>query len=151
LVIIDEAYADFCEQMPKAKYGSPNVLVLKTLSKSLALPGSRFGYAFGHEVLINEIQNLRPAQVSLPGIESNLISILDEIPNHVKRMNATKAYIEKNYDCIPSHANYVLIKNYEKFARHFHVKELDGHCRMALINRNMVTKNALDKEHPFFD
>ena len=43
------------------------------------------------------------------------------------------------------------IKNYEKFTRHFHVKELEGHCRMALINRNMVTKNALDKEHPFFD
>ena len=151
LLIIDEAYADFCEEMPKAKYGSPNVLVLKTLSKSLALPGARFGYAFGHEVLINEIQNLRPAQIALPGIDDNLISILDEIPNHVKRMNATKAYIEKNYECIPSHGNYVLIKNYEKFNRHFHVKELEGHCRMALINRNMVTKNAINKEHPFFD
>jgi len=149
LLIVDEAYGDFCE-MPERKLGSAKLLVLKTLSKSIALPGARFGWVIGHEPIIHEIQNLRPAQVCVGGITRNLISILDEIPHHVKRMNQTKAYIEKNYNCIESHGNYVLIKNYEKFARHYHLKEFDEHARMALINRSMVTKSALDKEHAFF-
>lgn len=150
LVIVDEAYADFCDT-PEIKLGSPNVLVLKTMSKSVALPGIRFGWAIGHEVIIHELQNIRPAHVCIGGISENLESMLNDIPDHVKRMNQTKAYIEKTYSCIPSHANYVLIKNYEKFAKHFHLKKLDGHARMALINRSMVTKSALDKEHAFFN
>jgi len=150
LVIIDEAYADFCE-VPKVKLGQPDVLVLKTMSKSLALPGIRFGWAIGHEMLILELQNMRPAHVSIGGIDENLVSMLDEIPHHVKRMNQTKAYIEKTYQCIPSHGNYVLIKDYDKFTKQFHLKEFEDHARMALINRSMVTKNALNKEHPFFD
>jgi len=150
LVIIDEAYGDFCET-PSVKLGTPNVLYLKTMSKSLALPGIRFGWAIGHEALIYEIQNLRPAHVCIGGVAENLPSMLDEIPHHIKRMNATKTYIEKNYACIPSHGNYVMLKNYDKFTKHFHLKEFDGYGRMALINRNMVTKSALNKEHPFFD
>jgi histidinol-phosphate/aromatic aminotransferase/cobyric acid decarboxylase-like protein len=149
LVIVDEAYGDFCD-MPERKLGSSKLLILKTLSKSIALPGARFGWAIGHEPIINEIQNLRPAQVCIGGMTRNLVSILDEIPHHVKRMNQTKAYIEKNYNCIESHSNYVLIKNYEKFIRHYHLKEFDDHARMSLINRSMVTKSALDKEHAFF-
>ena len=150
LIIIDESYADFTT-VPEVKLATPQFLVLKTLSKSIALPGARFGWAIGHEVMIHEIQNMRPAQVCIGGMENELVSILDEIPNHVKRMNQTKAYIEKTYHCIPSHGNYVLIKGYEKFQRHYHLKELDGHARMALINRSMVTKSALDKEHAFFN
>ena len=150
LVIIDEAYGDFCET-PSVNLGSSNVLYLKTMSKSLAMPGIRFGWAVGHEPLIFEIQNSRPAHVCIGGLAENLPAMLDEIPHHVKRMNATKAYIEKTYTCIPSQANYVLIKGYEKFSKHFHLKEFEGHARMALINRNMVTKSALNKEHPFFD
>lgn len=150
LVIVDESYADFTE-VPEKKLGSHQLLLLKTMSKSIAMPGIRFGWAVGHEILINEIQNLRPAQVCIGGMDYNLPSMLSEIPHHVSRMNQTKTYIQKNYDCIPSHGNYVLIKNYEKFQRHFHLMEFDGHARMALINRSMVTKNALDKEHAFFD
>ena len=150
LLIVDEAYADFTD-MPKTKFNT-KTMILKTMSKSLSLPGIRFGWAIGYEPIIAQIQNMRPAQVCIGGVEDQLINMLDEIPHHVNRMNQTKKYLEKNYNCIPSHGNYILIKNSDKLQKFFKMKELnDGVMRMALINRQFVTKNALDKDHPFFN
>jgi histidinol-phosphate aminotransferase len=53
LLVVDEAYADFApaSAIPAVR-GKPNVLVLRTLSKSCSLAGIRFGYAVGPKDLI---------------------------------------------------------------------------------------------------
>jgi histidinol-phosphate aminotransferase len=60
LVLIDEAYVDFAEKNCLAlakKY--PNVLILRTLSKSLSLAGARLGMAFGHPKVMEQLHKVK--------------------------------------------------------------------------------------------
>ena len=60
VVVIDEAYVDFAPHscLPLAdRY--PNVLVLRTLSKSYALAGMRIGFALGSEELIEALDSVK--------------------------------------------------------------------------------------------
>ena len=60
VVVVDEAYVDFggtsCYKMI-ADY--PNLLVVRTFSKSRCLAGARLGYAFGSEELIEDLEKLK--------------------------------------------------------------------------------------------
>src|ERR1700722_1725974 len=59
-VLIDEAYVDFAEKNCLAlakKY--QNVLVLRTLSKSLSLAGARLGMAFGHPKVMEQLYKVK--------------------------------------------------------------------------------------------
>ena len=60
LVVIDEAYTDFAgwNNMELART-LPNVLVLRTLSKSFSLAGIRLGYLVGPEPLIGALMKLK--------------------------------------------------------------------------------------------
>ncbi len=60
LVLIDEAYVDFAEKNCLAlakKY--PNVLILRTLSKSFSLAGARLGLAFGHPQVMEQLYKVK--------------------------------------------------------------------------------------------
>ena len=53
LLVVDEAYVDFAREHALGLVGRlPNVLVLRTLSKSFSLAGLRVGLAFGHPDLL---------------------------------------------------------------------------------------------------
>lgn len=54
-LIIDEAYADFADHNALLLAHRPNVIVTRSLSKSYALAGIRFGYAVGEPALIQEL------------------------------------------------------------------------------------------------
>lgn len=60
LVLIDEAYVDFakddCLDIARA---CPNVLVLRTLSKSFSLAGARLGFALGHPQVIAQLMKVK--------------------------------------------------------------------------------------------
>lgn len=60
LVLIDEAYVDFakdnCIAIAKA---CPNVLILRTMSKSFSLAGARLGYVFGHPEVIGQLMKVK--------------------------------------------------------------------------------------------
>jgi histidinol-phosphate aminotransferase len=60
LVLIDEAYVDFakhnCDSFAR-KY--PNVLILRTLSKSFSLAGVRLGFALGHPEVIAQLMKVK--------------------------------------------------------------------------------------------
>ncbi len=60
IVVIDEAYADFAEDncMELAKT-LPNVIVMRTFSKSYALAGLRLGYAVSSENIIEGLMKLK--------------------------------------------------------------------------------------------
>lgn len=58
-LIVDEAYADFSEidLMPDVK-DYPNLAVTRTFSKAFGLAGIRFGYLYGNQILVEELQKL---------------------------------------------------------------------------------------------
>lgn len=59
-VLIDEAYADFAGQSAASLVRDcPNLMVSRTLSKSYALAGLRFGYLVAHEDLIRHLHSTR--------------------------------------------------------------------------------------------
>lgn len=61
LVVIDAAYAEFCETDWSTRVAKHhNVIVLRTLSKAFGIAGARVGYAMAHPDLIGAIDGIRP-------------------------------------------------------------------------------------------
>ncbi len=60
LVLIDEAYVDFakddCRDIARA---CPNVLILRTMSKSFSLAGMRLGFVFGNPSVIAQLMKVK--------------------------------------------------------------------------------------------
>ncbi len=60
LVLIDEAYVDFsdrnCLTIARTR---PNVIILRTMSKSFSLAGVRLGYALGHPEVVRQIMKVK--------------------------------------------------------------------------------------------
>lgn len=131
LVIIDEAYGDFATESiidcrPK------NAIVLKTLSKSIALPGARFGWCFADKEIIQYLDQRRPRSSVVGGLENQLVDMLNEIPNHVDRMLETKD--ELKLFSVPSHGNYVIFKEENLYTDIFNCNRLHNRIRMALMD-----------------
>ncbi len=82
VVIVDEAYIDFCggsamELLPAYE----NLLVVQTFSKSRSLAGMRIGFAVGNVELISALWDVRdscnPYGLSLPGILTGVEAVRD--------------------------------------------------------------------------
>lgn len=58
-VVIDEAYADFADANALPLAGRPNVIVTRSLSKSYALAGIRFGFAVADPALVRELVKVK--------------------------------------------------------------------------------------------
>ena len=69
LLVLDEAYIDFVnDAFPSHSYLSStgNLLILRSLTKSFAIPGVRVGYALGSETIISVLRQLKaPWSVSV--------------------------------------------------------------------------------------
>ncbi|MBQ4264135.1 MAG: histidinol-phosphate transaminase [Clostridia bacterium] len=62
VIIVDEAYVDFgAETCLPLIQECPNVLIVRTFSKSRSMAGARLGYGFASESLIAEIETIRNA------------------------------------------------------------------------------------------
>ncbi|MEO1165108.1 MAG: histidinol-phosphate transaminase [Chloroflexota bacterium] len=67
LAVIDEAYVNFASDLGLYKsinfdwQQSPNLLMLRSLTKDFAIAGLRLGYAVGHTDVIEAIRRVRPA------------------------------------------------------------------------------------------
>lgn len=132
-IILDEAYGDFSDESwlnnrPK------NVILCKSLSKSLALPGVRFGWCFAEEDIIFQLQQTRPSPPISTVVEEHLEHLLDLLPDHIHRMLETRDYIESRYACHKSYGNFVLLKNKESFLDKVLYRTFDGVHRMSLTD-----------------
>jgi histidinol-phosphate/aromatic aminotransferase/cobyric acid decarboxylase-like protein len=112
-VISDEAYMDYCGETAKElldKY--KNLIILKTVSKSMNIAGLRIGWMMcSDSKLINDMQRKRPSCV-VNGLSAELfVGLLPLMQDHIDRMLETKEYIESSTECIPSSANYVLMRD----------------------------------------
>ena len=62
MIIVDEAYVDFgAETCLPLIERYPNVLIVRTFSKSRSMAGARLGYGFACESLIAELETIRNA------------------------------------------------------------------------------------------
>lgn len=118
LVVVDEAYEDFCEEeisMIPFINNYTNLVVLRTFSKAYALAGARVGYGIAHKEVIDFINTVRvPYNLSLFSQEVATWAILHHtsFQDNAIRIIKEKKIVEeglqklgvKTYD---SHANFI--------------------------------------------
>lgn len=115
-VVVDEAYVDFaessCVDLP---IELPNVIVTRTLSKSYALAGLRFGYCVAHPQVIATLRKVKDSyNTDALANAAATAAIADQawLAENVRRCNATRERMTKQlqqlgFACIPSQANFV--------------------------------------------
>lgn len=146
-VILDEAYMEFSKNnysMINRIDQYRNLIILKTLSKSLAMPGLRLGYAISTPKVIELLQLCRPSCVSHTATVQVAKTAFSLIPAHISRMQETREYIEKRYSTIPSNGNYVLFNGTAPVQDGILTKEVaPGITRMSLFSMDLVPEILL--------
>lgn len=119
VVVIDEAYVDFAsENCMDFATEYKNVLVCRTLSKSYALAGIRFGYCVGNKDLIDALYKIKDSyNVNMLTQELARVALLDQgsmeaITAAVK--NSRKLMTEElqmlGFNVLPSETNFLWTK-----------------------------------------
>ncbi len=134
VVIVDEAYIDYALQSDAITSSESvasvvdltrqfnNLLVVHTLSKSRAFAGMRVGYAIGHADLIEALQRVKNSFNSYPidrlAQQAAIASFGDDayFQFTVDKVIASRARLvsdldELNFACLPSAANFVLVRH----------------------------------------
>jgi histidinol-phosphate aminotransferase len=118
-VVIDEAYVDFGADTAIPLVAShPNLLVVRTMSKSRALAGLRVGYAIGDAALIEALTRIKDSfnsyPLGRPAQAGAIAAIRDEDFFQQSRaaVIASRAQLSKGlarlgFDVLPSSANFV--------------------------------------------
>lgn len=151
IVIIDEAYVDFC---PEATFASkiakyPNLIISQTLSKAWGLAGLRLGIALMNEELLsfyNKVKapynissvNQKVALEALSKVgefEENSQKILTEKAKLVQKLQMIKM-VKKIY---PSDANFLLLE--VENANEVYSNLIDK--QIIIRNRNSVVENCV--------
>lgn len=121
IVVVDEAYADFCPQLSMAdqveKY--PNLIVVQTLSKAFGLAGLRIGMAICSENWVKALNTIKPPYNISSLVQQEAISVLkstawDSIKSTIiserERLNSYLQADSKVEKVFPSEANFVLFR-----------------------------------------
>jgi len=119
LLIVDEAYADFADENATSM-GSrhPNVVVLRTLSKSYSLAGLRVGIGITTPALAAELNKVKDSYNVSRLAQAGAVAALDDQESmlaHVARVRATRARLSEGlvalgYELPPSQTNFVLAR-----------------------------------------
>ncbi|MFT8318498.1 MAG: histidinol-phosphate transaminase [Sporolactobacillus sp.] len=123
VIMLDEAYIDFvsANDFPdslKIMQTHPNVLVLRTFSKSYGLASFRLGYAIGNPQLINEIDKVRPpfnnprlSQVAALAALQDQAFMNDCVHKNQSVLKMVARYLDqKGIPYYPSQANFIFVK-----------------------------------------
>jgi histidinol-phosphate aminotransferase len=116
IVVIDEAYADFaqdnCMELAKTL---PNVIVMRTFSKSYALAGLRLGYAVSSEKIIEGLMKLKDSyNVDMLSQEIAIAAYNDTgyFSRRVSEVKEMRAYLKNELEalgfyCVDSSSNFI--------------------------------------------
>jgi histidinol-phosphate aminotransferase len=119
VLVVDEAYVDFAPANALGLVGRlPNVLVLRTFSKSFSLAGLRVGLAFGHPDLLGGLRTVKDSYNLNRLSQAAAVAALEDLETmqaNVARIRATRAVLSAGlerlgYTVLPSHANFVLAR-----------------------------------------
>ncbi len=114
LVVLDEAYVDFVTNaFPAHNFSLQNVIVLRSLTKSFAIPGVRIGYALASEAVVKEMEKVKvPWSVSACAqqVGAAVLGPLGDafLIETQKRIERSKGKIEQVMD-IQTDANYYVL------------------------------------------
>lgn len=142
LVIVDEAYIDFCDQPSWStrldQY--PNLIVCQTLSKAWGMAGLRLGICIASADIIAVLRKVKPPyNISQPAQEKALARLQDEegyrsrlagIISERERVQAALGKLAIVRRIVPSDANFLLVE----FGEAAEIYD-------ALIRKNIVTRN----------
>jgi threonine-phosphate decarboxylase len=117
-LFLDEAFielADPCQSLSDIR--SPDLFVLRSLTKSFSVPGIRFGYAFGEPDLISALETLRPpwsvnALAEQCALEA--FSHYGELEDSRKKIKTERDFLSAGLaglglQAVPSSANFILV------------------------------------------
>lgn len=121
VVAFDEAYFEYVDHPPDTLQfirDRQNVIVLRTFSKIQGLASLRLGYGIAHPELIQVLQKTRqPFNVNGIAQAAAVAGLADEAhQRETKRVtDEGRAYLQEqfaamNLECVPSAANFVLVK-----------------------------------------
>jgi len=121
LVVSDEAYFEFSSGASFLPYLAelPNLIIIRTLSKALALSGARVGYLIAAPERLKEVENVMlPWTVTYPSVTAALALLARASEVKVRRGAVIKArdhFIEalraiSGVTAYPSETNFVLIR-----------------------------------------
>jgi histidinol-phosphate aminotransferase len=142
IVVIDEAYIDFCEQPSFIKLVDkyPNLILLQTFSKAFGLAAARVGMAFMNKTVIQYFNKLKPPYnistinqnaalkkfKNTGEVKKQIIRIKKERTRVMKALQKMRI-IEKIY---PTDANFVLVKVTDATSIY-----------NSLVNNNIIVRN----------
>lgn len=158
VVVIDEAYVDFgAESAVTLVDRFPQLLVVRTLSKSAALAGLRVGFAMGHASLIEALNVVKDSFNSYPldrlALAGAQAAIEDDghLQALAERIAASRQWLVQQldgmgFDCLPSSANFLFVRHASARAadlfsalrerrilvRHFKQPRIDNHLRITI-------------------
>ena len=124
VVVIDEAYAEFCHQPSAADLvsGYPNLVVLRTLSKAWAAAGLRCGVVLAQPALLALLRRIiapypLPSPVTALALRMLRDDMLEKQHHMLQQLAANKQSLLAMLDerpfieaIIPGHANFVLLR-----------------------------------------
>lgn len=144
VVVIDEAYVDFGAETAVTLINAfPQLLVVRTLSKSHALAGLRVGYALGHPDLIEALVRVKDSFNSYPldrlAIAGGVAAMDDEIwfEETRRQLIATRTRMRaglqaRGFEVLPTSANFV----FTRLAGHSAVELASGLRRHRVLVRH---------------
>lgn len=158
VVIIDEAYVDFCDYSALDLIKEyDNVVVVQTYSKSRSMAGMRIGYAMGSTELIKAMNDVRYSYNSYPmtrlsvalGVaaledeeyfqetKQKIIDTREWTKKELKRLGFTFGDSKTNFIFAKHetvHANEIFTKLREKhiYVRHFSADRIDNYLRISI-------------------
>jgi histidinol-phosphate aminotransferase len=119
VVVLDEAYADFApDSQLELVRTFPNLLVVRTMSKSYALAGMQIGFAIGNPQLIGALDSVKDSyNLDRLAIVAAAAAIEDEEHHRmiVTHVVAERGWLEEQlrelgFEHSPSAANFVFVK-----------------------------------------
>ncbi len=158
VVVIDEAYIDFGGETAAALIARhPNLLVVRTLSKSHALAGLRVGYALGQAPLIEALERVKNSFNSYPLDRLALVGAAaaladrDWLETTRRAVMASRAQLVADletlgFNVLPSAANFIFarhpghdaaqlaarLRERNIIVRHFRQPRIDQHLRISI-------------------
>lgn len=167
ILVIDEAYVDFAETNCLSLVDNhPNVIILRTLSKSYSLAGLRLGFGIAREELINGMIKVKDSynvdRLSMEGV----VAALDDQKNmkaNVEKIKKTRSLLSKTlskwgFNVYPSQSNFVFagcpngvdakkifleLKNRKILVRYFEKRRIDN-CLRITIGTDHEIQTLLD-------
>lgn len=150
LVVVDEAYADFCEKTFIDELNNlNNLIILKTLSK-IGMAGLRVGYLIANEKIINTLHKVRLPYNSNSLSQAAAKVILENegvIKSQIQQIIKGREFLWKELKELqavgvitpfPSRANFILFKT-EKDANYIHKRLTEE----GILIRNLNTQGPL--------